>query len=244
MYKRMIHLYHDYTSLSKMWQPPHSKKWAYESWRAKISLPRLRLLRDTRDTRCPPRRVRRTRYAVVPGTSVPASHRPDRGHEPQYGQRPAQKNVIRPLAETITPLHERPILELDELWSYVGSKANKVWIWPALERQTRRIVGLAFGDRSEATCRAMWQSLPPDYRKRAVLYSDDWDSYATVLPSKRLRQVGKDSGETAPIERLNNTWRQRWANLVRKTLSFSKNLKEHERRIRLFIDHDNATLTV
>jgi IS1 family transposase len=146
-----------------------------------------------------------TRQAVVPGTGVPTSHRPNRWREPKYRHHPAQKNVIRPLAETIIPLRERPIFELDERWSYVGSKTHKVWIWPALERQTRRIVGIAFGDRSEATCRAMWQSLPPDYRKRALLSSDSWESYATVLPSKRLRQVGKDTGETAHIERLNNT---------------------------------------
>lgn len=152
--------------------------------------------------------------------------------------------MIPPLAATITPLRERPILELDELWSYVGAHDKKVWIWLALERQTRRIVGLAFGDRSDETCRAMWQSLPPDYRKRARLYSDFWESYANVLPSKRLRQVGKDSGETAHIERLNNTLRQFCANLVRKTLSFSKQLKEHIRRIRLFIDHYNASLAV
>lgn len=152
--------------------------------------------------------------------------------------------MIQPLAETITPLRERPILELDELWSYVASKAQKIWIWLALERQTRRIVGIAFGDRSDATCRAMWQSLPPDYRKRALLYSDYWASYANVLPSKRLHQVGKDSGETAHIERFNNTLRQRCANLVRKTLSFSKDRTEHERRIRLFIDHSNATVSV
>ena len=90
----------------------------------------------------------------------------------------------------------------------------------------------------------MWQSLPPDYRKRALLYSDYWASYANVLPSKRLHQVGKDSGETAHIERFNNTLRQRCANLVRKTLSFSKDRTEHERRIRLFIDHSNATVSV
>jgi len=125
-----------------------------------------------------------------------------------------------------------------------GTKAEKVWIWLALERQTRRIVGIAFGDRSDATCRVMWQSLPPDYRKRALLYSDLWKSYDNVLPSKRLRQVCKGSGETNHIERFNNTLRQFCANLVRKTLSFSKCLKEHERRIRLFIDHYNASLSV
>ena len=119
-----------------------------------------------------------------------------------------------------------------------------MWIWLALERQTRRIVGLAMGDRTDNPCRAMWLSLPPDDRKRAVWYSDFWASYANVLPSKRLRQVGKDSGETAHIERFNHTLRQFCANLVRKTLSFSKKLKEHERRLRLFIDHYNATLAV
>ena len=51
--------------------------------------------------------------------------------------------------KTIQSLKERPILELDELWSFVGSKKQKVWIWLALERQTRRIVGLAFGGRDE-----------------------------------------------------------------------------------------------
>jgi insertion element IS1 protein InsB len=244
MYNSMISWDHDYTSLSKMWQPPHLQKWAYPSRGPEIPLPHLRLLWNVGDTGRPSRRVRGPRQAVVSGTDVPTRHRPDRGREPQYRQRPAQKNVIRPLAETIRPLRERPILELDELWSYVGSKANKVWIWPALERQTRRIVGLAFGDRSDVTCRAMWQSLPPDYRKRALLYSDYWESYANVLPAKRLHQVDKDSGETAHIERFNNTLRQRCANLVRKTLSFSKDLKEHERRIRLFIDHYNATLSV
>ena len=100
---------------------------------------------------------------------------------------------------------ERPVLALDELWSFVGSKAEQVWIWLALERSTRRIVGLAFGDRSAETCRVLWQSLPADYRKRAALYSDGLESYATVLPKTRHHAVGKASGETSHIERLNLT---------------------------------------
>jgi IS1 family transposase len=124
----------------------------------------------------------------------------------------------------------------------VGQKGNQVWIWVALERQTRRIVGLAFGDRTAETCHKLWQSLPPDYRKRAICYSDFWSAYALVLPSKRHRASGKETGETAHIERFNNTLRQRCANLVRKTLSFSKHDRWHEARIRLFIDHYNHQL--
>jgi IS1 family transposase len=139
-------------------------------------------------------------------------------------------------------LPERPILELDELWSFVGHKGNQQWIWIALERQTRRIVGFAMGDRSAATCRKLWASLPPDYRKRAVCSSDLWEPYALVLPSKRHRAVGKETGETAHVERVNTTLRQRCANLVRRTLSFSKDQYWHEVRIRLFIDHYNRRL--
>ncbi|GMT50198.1 MAG: insertion element IS1 protein InsB [bacterium] len=139
---------------------------------------------------------------------------------------------------------KRPVLELDELWSYVGSKKNKVWIWLALERQTRQIVGLAFGNRGEETCKELWKSLPGDYRKRGILYTDFWDSYQAVLPSKRHRPVSKDSGETSHIERFNNTLRQRCSNLVRKTLSFSKIQFYHEIRIRTFIEHYNQTRAV
>lgn len=139
-------------------------------------------------------------------------------------------------------MRERPLLELDELWSFVASKDNKIWIWVALERQTRRIVGLAFGDRSSETCRKLWQSLPSSYRKRAICYSDFYEAYTSILPSKRHRAVGKETGETAHIERFNNTLRQRCANLVRKTLSFSKDEQWHEIRIRIFIDHYNREL--
>lgn len=149
---------------------------------------------------------------------------------------------MTPLSETITPLRERPILEIDELWSFVSHKGNEVWVWVAIERQTRRVVGFAIGDRSAETCRKLWNSLPADYRKRAICYTDFWASYRAVIPSKRHRPVGKETGETAHVERFNNTLRQRCANLVRKTLSFSKNLYLHELRLRIFIDHYNRRL--
>ncbi len=34
------------------------------------------------------------------------------------------------------------------MWSFVGSKANKQWIWFALDVETREIVGGYVGDRS------------------------------------------------------------------------------------------------
>ncbi|WP_445309635.1 hypothetical protein [Microcoleus vaginatus] len=45
-----------------------------------------------------------------------------------------------------------------------------------------------------------------------------------MLPFKRHRPVGKESGKTSHIQRLNNTLRSRFSRLVRKIWSFSKKL--------------------
>ena len=43
------------------------------------------------------------------------------------------------LSETLVAV-ERPVLELDELWSFVLKKARKRRVWLALCRQTRQVV--------------------------------------------------------------------------------------------------------
>jgi IS1 family transposase len=75
-------------------------------------------------------------------------------------------------------------------------------------------------------------------------YTDFWAAYGAVLPSKRHRAVGKETGKTSYIERFNNTLRQRVPRLVRKTLSFSKSLENHIGAIWNFIHHYNASLLV
>jgi len=54
--------------------------------------------------------------------------------------------------------------------------------------------------------------------------------------------VGKETGETAHIERWNNTLRQQLARFLRKTLSFSKCVKMHEICLKLFIHRYNTEL--
>lgn len=131
-------------------------------------------------------------------------------------------------------------LECDELWSFVGSKRRQQWVWLALDRETREIVGVAVGARTKETARKLWASLPPVYRQCAVAYTDFWEAYAAVLPSKRHRAVGKESGQTNHIERFNNTLRQRCSRFVRKTLSFSKKVVNHIGALWYFIHHYNA----
>lgn len=136
----------------------------------------------------------------------------------------------------------RLTIECDEMWSFVKSKINKVYIWLAIDRDTREIIGCFIGDRTRKSAHKLWNSLPSVYRQCAIAYTDFWEAYVTVIPSKRHRPVGKETGQTNHIERLNNTFRQRVSRLVRKSLSFSKKMDNHIGAIWYFIHDYNAQL--
>jgi insertion element IS1 protein InsB len=144
------------------------------------------------------------------------------------------------IAETLLPARPDDILELDEVWSFVLKKKNKRWLWTAICRRTRQIVGYVIGDRSETTCRQLWQSIPDTY-KHCFTYSDFWEAYANVFPEESHQCVGKQSGQTNHMERWNNTLRQWNARYTRKTLSFSKKDFYHDLVTRIFIVRYNLT---
>ncbi len=133
-------------------------------------------------------------------------------------------------------------IECDEMWSFVGKKKNKYWIWLAVDRDTREIVAVYVGDRSAKGAQKLWEALPAVYRQCAVCYTDFWSAYEEILPTKQHKAVGKGSGKTNHIERFNCTLRQRVSRLVRKTLSFSKKLSNHIGAIWYFVHHYNASL--
>ena len=139
----------------------------------------------------------------------------------------------------------RLTIECDEMCSFFVTRKNYSfirYIWLAIDRDTREIVGCYIGDRTRKSARKLWDSLPGVYRQCAVAYTDYWESYKKVIPSKRHKPVSKESGQTNHIERLNNTFRQRISRLVRKSLSFSKKLDNHIGAIWYFIHDYNARL--
>ncbi|WP_431192620.1 IS1 family transposase [Stenomitos frigidus] len=133
-------------------------------------------------------------------------------------------------------------VQREELWSFVDGRGNKQWVWLALDVETREIVGCHIGERSAESALALWQSMPGVYRQCAMLYTDYCNAYQAVLPCQRHRAVGKATGLTSYIERFNNTLRQRVSRLVRKTLSFSKELANHLVAIWHFIHHYNEQI--
>jgi insertion element IS1 protein InsB len=136
----------------------------------------------------------------------------------------------------------RLTIECDEMWSFVGSKDCKYWIWLAKDIDTKEIVGCHIGSRDCIGAAGLWDSLPGVYRQCAVCYTDFWSAYENIFPYKRHRAVGKGSGKTNNIESMNSTMRQRISRLVRKTLSFSKKIGNHIGAIWNFIHYYNASL--
>ncbi len=128
--------------------------------------------------------------------------------------------------------------ETDELWSFVGRKTNKQWVWLALDRvsRSRQVVALFIGDRSAKGALGLWEALPERYRQCATFHTDDWEAYKGILPADRHRS-SKQKKQTNHVERFFCTLRQRSSRLARLSLSFSKKLERHIRSIRFVVTH-------
>ncbi len=112
------------------------------------------------------------------------------------------------------------ICELDEQWSYVGSKARQHWIWYAYNTKTGGVLAYTFGPRTDQTCRELLALLTPF--NIGMLTSDDWGSYGREVP-KNKHLTGKIF--TQCIERNNLTLRTRIKRLGRKTICFSRSVE-------------------
>jgi insertion element IS1 protein InsB len=130
-------------------------------------------------------------------------------------------------------------VEADEMASFVQQKANKQWIWIAMDAKTRQVIAFHVGNRSRKSAKRLWAKIPLAYRQHATFYTDQYVVYEGVIPAAQHRAISKLARKTNHIERFNNTLRQRVSRLVRETLSFSKKLSNHIGAIKYFICYYN-----
>ena len=121
--------------------------------------------------------------------------------------------------------------ELDEMWSFVFSKANQRWLWLALDHQTHEILAYTFGRRKDEVFRTFQKLLAPF--SISMFYTDDWGSYVRNIPADS-HVISKKN--TQSIERKNLTLRTRIKRLCRKTICFSKSILMHDIVIGLVIN--------
>ena len=148
---------------------------------------------------------------------------------------------VQPASGTQRVILHRLEAEVDELWSFVGRKANRQWVWIAMDAMTRQIIAFHVGDRSRQSAQELWEKIPAVYQEQARFYTDCYEAYKGVIPSAQHQAITKLARKTNHVERFNCTLRQRVSRLVRATLSFSKKLTNHIGAIKYFICDYNLT---
>jgi IS1 family transposase len=115
-------------------------------------------------------------------------------------------------------------LEIDEFWTYVGKKKNKVWLIYAYHRKSGEIEAYVWGRRDIKTA----QKLRKQLKRLGISYdriaTDNWNSFLSVFREDK-HEVGKE--HTVGIEGNNCRLRHRIRRVIRRTCCFSKKLRNH-----------------
>jgi IS1 family transposase/transposase-like protein len=138
------------------------------------------------------------------------------------------RKVLQTLKSTnyqITPARKHyDCLEIDEFWTYVGRKTNKIWLIYAYHRGSGEIVAYVWGKRDLKTA----NKLRKRHKRLGITYDevaiDGWESFMTAFNEDK-KIVGKEN--TVGIEGNNCLLRHRIRRAFRKTCCFSKKLFNH-----------------
>jgi insertion element IS1 protein InsB len=133
--------------------------------------------------------------------------------------------------------------EMDEMWSYVGSKKNRVWLWHAIDHKTGDILAYTFGGQAEEVLHELLDLLEEEFSIQKC-YTDGNLIYAKVITPlsvypdeaerRETHEVGKKN--TQKIERVHLSLRTWVKRLARKTICFSRCLLMHKIVIGLCIN--------
>ena len=150
---------------------------------------------------------------------------------------PAIKQVNERLLKNLDPAQLDIIIrqvedaEMDEVWSFVGSKRQQRWLWHAIDHHTGRVLAYVVGTRKDAVFLKLRALLAPFGITR--YYTDKAGVYRRHLPPEQ-HTVGKLTMQK--IERKHLTLRTRLKRLARKTLCFSRSRVMHDLLIGLYMN--------
>ena len=77
----------------------------------------------------------------------------------------SRTSALNWIKEFAKKIYEKPapwaaiLVELDEMWHYLGSKKNKLWIWKAYRRETGELIDWECGGRDKETFKKIDGSL-------------------------------------------------------------------------------------
>ncbi len=186
-----------------MWQYQHAHQIRNQSlWNGPLALPRMRqnvYPHAQIPTPSADARQRGAYSATASRTPFPTRYRPRaRRGTPDYpglAKKKAQQIEARLENESLAPLPapEGDAIEIDELCL---RQSPAFWVWLAVSRQTRQVLGFGLGDRTDAMLEAVWEQVPAAYRDTPV-YTDHWGAYERFFPAAQHQACDKGSGLTS-----------------------------------------------
>ena len=110
---------------------------------------------------------------------------------------------------------------------------KNIWLWTAVDRATKSLVGFQIGTRETKYFKKLLNKIS---HIDAKLYAtDNWHAYNLIDSSKHL--VGK--AHTYTVERTNRLIRHYLARFARKTYCYSKSLQMIKYSLLLFMHRDS-----
>lgn len=121
------------------------------------------------------------------------------------------------------------------MWSFIGTKKKKCWIWLALDKVNKKFLGFVTGSRGKTTGRKLWQKIKHFNIKQYA--TDNWEAYQKFLP-KEKHLIGKKY--TCDIEGFNSNFRLFLKRLNRRTKCYSKSKEMLDCSLKLLIHKFNS----
>jgi insertion element IS1 protein InsB len=128
-------------------------------------------------------------------------------------------------------------IEIDEMWHYIQNKGDKCWIWLAICKVSKLILGFVTGSRGYKTGKKLFQKINKFTHSNTIYYTDYWESYEKFIPPNQHYQ-GKD--QTYTIEGYNSNFRDDLQRLTRRTKAYSKSQDMLNHSLYLYIVEHNT----
>jgi len=121
------------------------------------------------------------------------------------------------------------IYEIDELWTFIGSKSHETWITYSFDRKNKKVIDFKVGARTKENLQKITDGVLLMSPKK--ICTDGLNSYKSLIPES-LHRVGLPN--TRHIERFNLNLRTHLKRLSRKTICFSKSKEMLEACLKIY----------
>lgn len=75
---------------------------------------------------------------------------------------------------------------VDELWTFIGGKAQQAWVWIVLSRRTLQVVAFFVGKRDLQSAHAVWEQVPSPWRD-GLVFTDGLRVYEALFQETPLK---------------------------------------------------------